>query len=133
MNVLLIEDDPHTRSLFEMVADFYDYKLEVAEDDSSVEAALSAQTPTVIVLDIFLPNTNGYKLLAKLRVLDSLSACPIVATTAYYTSDTITDVERQGFDGFLLKPIDPNTIDAYLTACISNRMNTRNAHGTDAT
>lgn len=129
MNVLLIEDDPHTRSLFEMVADYYDYSLKIAEDDSSVEAALSAQTPSVIILDIFLPNTNGYKLLGKLRVIEALSACPIVATTAYYTSDTIMDVERQGFDGCLLKPLDPNTIDAYLNQCISTRNSAHDEHG----
>jgi DNA-binding response OmpR family regulator len=121
MNILLIEDDPNTKSLFEMVADYHGYALKIVEDEQSVLDALQQQMPDVIVLDIFLPNTNGYKLMHKLRAIDGLSVCPLIATTAYYTSDTMLDVRHEGFDGCLLKPIDPITIAAYLTDCINNR------------
>jgi CheY-like chemotaxis protein len=119
ISVLVVDDDPNIQSLFQMVLDHHDIDLvAVAEYDAALEY-LADQTPSVIVVDIFLPASDGYKLLQAIRGLPHLEQCPVVATTAYYTTDTVTDIEHSGFDGYLLKPLDPQELVAYLKSVMN--------------
>lgn len=113
-SVLLIDDDEHIQELFKMVFDHHGHTLHVAADMSGALATLNEFHPHVIVLDIFLQHTDGYKVLNSIRSQYPGLNCPVVATTAYYTSDTESDVLKHGFDGYLLKPISPQTLMPYL-------------------
>jgi two-component system CheB/CheR fusion protein len=114
LTVLLVDDDPNIRSLFQMVLDHHGLDLVATADQPTALEYLSDQTPNIIVIDIFLPTSDGYKMLQAIRNLPHLQQCPVVATTAYYTTDTVTDIEQSGFDGYLLKPLDPQQLVAYL-------------------
>jgi CheY-like chemotaxis protein len=113
-SVLLIDDDEHIQELFRMVFDHHGHTLRVASDMTGALASLNEFHPHVIVLDIFLQHTDGYKVLSSIRSQYPALTCPVVATTAYYTSDTEGDVMKHGFDGYLLKPISPQTLIPYL-------------------
>ncbi|MCU0463759.1 MAG: response regulator [Anaerolineae bacterium] len=113
-SALLVDDDVHVQELFRMVFDHYGHTLRVAKDQASALAVLDGYRPDVIVLDIFLPNTDGYRVLQAIRATYPGLACPVVATTAYYTTDTEGDVLNHGFDGYLLKPISPQELVPYL-------------------
>ncbi len=114
ITVLVVDDDPNIQSLFQMVLDHHGINLVAVAEQEAALAYLADHRPDIIVVDIFLPESDGYKLLQAIRSFPHLEHCPIVATTAYYTSDTITDIERSGFDGYLLKPLDPQELVAYL-------------------
>src|SRR5436190_19085837 len=113
-SVLLVDDDADTQSLFQDALDHYGIDLKLASDQPSELRALANYSPDVVVLDIFLQDTDGYKLLHTLRSLPTPVTCPVIATTAYYTTDTTGDLEKQGFDGYLLKPLDPEDLVKYL-------------------
>jgi CheY-like chemotaxis protein len=113
-SALLIDDDEQVQDLFRMVFEHYGRTLYVASDQDTALGVLAGMHPDVIVLDIFLPNTDGYRVLQSIRELYPQLRCPVVATTAYYTSDTEGDVLNHGFDGYLLKPLVPQTLMAYL-------------------
>lgn len=113
-SALLIDDDEHVQELFRMVFEHYGHTLHVAQDQDAALAILAHARPDVIVLDIFLPHTDGYRVRQTIRELHPDLGCPIVATTAYYTSDTEGDVMNHGFDGYLLKPVSPQDILPYL-------------------
>ena len=119
-SVLLVDDDADTQSLFQDALDHYGIALKVASDQASTLMALASFSPDVVVLDIFLQDTDGYKLLHTIRSLPQPVTCPIVATTAYYTSDTTGELQRQGFDGYLLKPLDPEGLVEYLQNIVKN-------------
>jgi CheY-like chemotaxis protein len=114
-SALLIDDDEHIQEMFRMVFEHYGHTLHIAADQDSALATLQTVRPTVIVLDIFLRHTDGYRVLQAIREQHPDLHCPIVATTAYYTSDTEADTMNHGFDGYLLKPISPQDIVPYLT------------------
>ncbi len=114
ITVLVVDDDPNIQSLFQLVLDHHGMELVAVADQDDAMAYLAEHRPDVIVVDIFLPASDGYKLFQAIRSLPHLQGCPVVATTAYYTTDTITDIERSGFDGYLLKPLDPQELVAYL-------------------
>ena len=113
-SVLLVDDDPDTQALFEDALGHYGITLHTAYNTASALALLENGIPDVIVLDIFLPDTDGYRLMQTIRDLPQHPACPIVAITGYYASDTMNDLKKRGFDGYMLKPLDPEEIVRYL-------------------
>jgi CheY-like chemotaxis protein len=119
LNVLLVDDDPSTRHLFETVLGYHDFQLKTAQSEDEALKYLASNNPDIIVLDIVLPGKDGYKVLKTLRTV-AKSNCPIVATTAYYTTDSIPDFEQRGFDGYLLKPITPENLVSYLEKMTQN-------------
>jgi CheY-like chemotaxis protein len=111
-SVLLVDDDSNTQTFFQDVLDHFDLPLWVANDMQSTLSILAQHSPDVIVLDIFLPDTDGYKLLHLLRTQGI--TCPVVAITGYYTTDTMAEIHRKGFNGCLLKPLDAQELVNYL-------------------
>ena len=114
MNVLLVEDDPSTQWVFQFVLEHYNIDLTIVDNQAAALAAISTHRPDIIVLDIFLPGTDGYQILKQIRAMIGATPCPIIATTAYYTTDSLGELQEAGFDGYLLKPIDPVAIMPYL-------------------
>ena len=81
-SVLLVDDDLDTQSLFQDTLDHYGIDLKVASDQPSTLKALASYSPDIVVLDIFLQDTDGYRLLNTIRSLPKPVTCPIIATTA---------------------------------------------------
>ena len=108
--VILIDDEPDTQSLFQDVMAFLEMDLKVAHDGQSARSLLAQIKPDAILLDIFLPDTDGYKLLQEIRAMPDLSDCPVIATTGYYTTDSPEAIIKHGFNALLLKPYDPQHV-----------------------
>lgn len=72
----------------------------------------------LILMDIFLPEKDGYQVLDKLRAHSRFKDTRIVAVTADNSVDNMARARRAGFDGFIGKPIDadrfPNQIRSIL-------------------
>jgi len=108
--VLLIDDDVSTHVMFQDILDYLGMELQIASDQQNALKILSQVTPDAIILDIFLPDTDGYKLFQRIRELPALNQCPVIATTGYYTTDTEAIIMGRGFDALLLKPYSPEQI-----------------------
>ncbi len=119
--VLLVDDDSDMHNLFQMVMDHYDHQLVIVRDAEQAINYLKANTPDVIVMDIFLPGIDGVQALQHIRKNALAPDCSVVATTAYYTSDTQADILAQGFSGYLPKPLNPSTLVSYLEGIIQRK------------
>jgi two-component system cell cycle response regulator DivK len=62
----------------------------------------------LILMDIFLPEEDGYQVLDRLRAHSRFRDTRIVAVTADASRDNMARARRAGFDGFIGKPIDPD-------------------------
>jgi CheY-like chemotaxis protein len=112
---LLIDDDKDTQEIFQ-AALVEKHKLPLAVI-SSAEGALNyleKNRPDIIVIDLYLLSTDGYKLLKQIREGDLNPECPIVATTAYYSHREAGYVLLHGFDGYLEKPLNAADLPNYL-------------------
>lgn len=121
LSVLLVDDDPDTHNLFQMVMDHFNLQLAIVKDAEAALNYLKANTPDVIVMDIFLPGIDGFQALHQIRKNALAPNCSVVATTAYYTSDTKNDVLARGFSGYLPKPLNPSTLVPYLEEVVRRR------------
>jgi two-component system, cell cycle response regulator DivK len=118
IRVMLVDDDQDTQNIFRVVMEHYEVDLEVFEDaESALKRLETKPIPDVIVVDIVLPGIDGYQMLGRSRSM-ALN-CPLVATTAYHSQTTATEVMNWGFKGFLPKPLQPTTLVADLEKVIS--------------
>ncbi len=126
-SILLIDDDPHVANVFREVADHQHLELTIATDAQIAYDYLSQFNPDVIVSDIFLPGTDGIQALRYIRAHMLAENCPIVATSAYYTSDTEHEMKEWGFSGFLPKPFDLPKLIPFLEQVIQDQFDNRSA------
>jgi CheY-like chemotaxis protein len=72
--------------------------------------------PDVILLDIGLPEMDGYSVARHLRSQPSMSATSIIALTGYGAERARQSVREAGFDLHLVKPVDADELEAALCA-----------------
>ncbi len=118
--ILYIEDNPDNRLLVRRILLVEDYEVVEAEDGpSGIEAALR-ERPDLILMDMNLPEMDGYELTRRLRELPELAGTPIIAMTANVMHGDREKSLEAGCDGYIPKPIDvdalPRQIEQFLRA-----------------
>ena len=101
--VLHIEDDPVNRRLVTKLLGAAGHEVIDATTGLEGVRAASEQTPDLVLVDINIPDLDGYEVTLRLRGIPALDGVPIVAITAEGDRDTSLAV---GCDGFIAKPID---------------------------
>ncbi len=104
--ILIIEDNPRNLKLARDVLQFSGFRTIEADNATDGIALAEAELPSVILMDIQLPDMDGVSALRHIRQAQATAAIPVVALTAF-----AMDADRQrllgaGFDGYLAKPID---------------------------
>jgi len=104
--VLYIEDNPENRLLVRRVleAEGYDV-LEAGSAQQAMEVVLTSP-PDLILMDINLPEIDGYMLTSQLKSIPSLSRVPIIALTANVMKGDRERTLEAGCDGYIQKPIN---------------------------
>ena len=107
--VLIVEDNVRNYALLARLLSFMGVKqTEWRRSGWHVPEFAQDAMPQVdlILLDIHLPDEDGYQVLDRLRKDDHFQETRIVAVTADITSVNLSRAQSVGFDGFLAKPID---------------------------
>ncbi len=121
LSVLLVDDDPDSCNMFNMLAEFYHLQSAIVGTAEAAYDYLTDHTPYVIILDIRLPGADGYLAHRQIRERGLSSRSAIIATTGYYTPDTPQEIAAKGFNGYIQKPFDPATFLTILQEAITKR------------
>lgn len=118
--ILVIEDNAANLELVRYLLSYSGYAVLEARDGAQGVALAWQERPDLIVCDLQLPVLDGYEVLARLRKNPDSSGAVIVAVTAFSMPNDRQRVMTTGFDGYLSKPIEPETfvgqIEAFLPA-----------------
>jgi two-component system, cell cycle response regulator DivK len=110
--VLLIEDNEQNRYLATFLLEKHGYGvIQAADGPTGIELA-GQVLPQLILLDIQLPLMDGYTVARALRNNPALKEIPIVAVTSYAMMGDREKALSAGCDGYLEKPINPETFVA---------------------
>lgn len=113
--VLYVEDNPANRDLVvAILARHPALRLLTADTARQGLAMALAERPQLILLDIHLPDLDGYAVLKALRADLFSRDIPVVALTANAMPDDAHRAKAAGFDGYLAKPIDLGAFEAML-------------------
>ncbi len=107
--ILAVEDTPHNLELMTYLLQAHGHTVVPATTGAEALARARADRPDLIVLDVQLPDANGFQVLAKLRADPELHSVTTIAVTAYAMLGDRDHALAAGFDGYLTKPIDPRT------------------------
>jgi len=106
--ILVIEDDPQNQYLVRFLLEQSGFEVIVASDgEAGVDLALSRR-PEMVLMDMLLPKLDGYEA-TKLIKADETFTAPVIALTAYSMKGDRERVLSAGCDGYISKPIDPET------------------------
>ena len=108
--ILVVDDDVDALKLVGMMLENQGYKIYAAANgQQAIEKAVEVQ-PSLIILDVMMPDIDGYEVAAKLRRLPVTEAIPILMFTAKTTvSDRIAGFQA-GADDYLIKPVRPQEL-----------------------
>jgi len=119
--ILVIEDNPTNLELITYLLNAFGHTTIAARDgEEGVEAALSCK-PDLILCDIALPKLDGYGVARRLRAGSALNGVPLIAVTASAMVGDRDKVVTSGFDGYISKPITPETFVAEVEAYLDRR------------
>jgi len=108
--VLVIEDNENNRRLITLILEKHGYRVFMAETGTQGIEIATREEPDFIILDIQLPDTDGFELIKQIRHSDKLKHIPVIAMTSYAMAGDRERILEAGFNGYIEKPIDPFTI-----------------------
>jgi len=114
--ILYIEDNTENRTLVKRVLEAEGYTVLEADDGPSGLRMVEEEIPNLILMDINLPEIDGYEVTTRLRQMEGLNNIPIVALTANVLKG---DRERSldaGCDGYIQKPVDVDLLPTQIAA-----------------
>ena len=117
-HILYVEDNAENRLLVRRVREAEGYSvLEASDGPSGLEVAIRTQ-PDLILLDICLPEMDGYDLARCFRNTPGLRQVPILAITAKVMKGDRERTLAAGCDGYIQKPIDIDRLPEQVRAAL---------------
>jgi two-component system, OmpR family, response regulator MtrA len=113
--VLLVEDDPAARQGLELALRRLGYEVRLAETGEAALCDISAVALDVVVLDVMLPDVDGFEVCRRLR---RDSDIPVIMLTARGDDFDIVAGLEAGADDYVVKPVQPRVLDARIRAVL---------------
>jgi len=109
--VLVVEDEKELAGFIKLRLETGGYKVEVAYDgEEGLKMAVSLK-PSLILLDIMMPNKSGLEVLRELKRPDSdIRHTPIIMLSGLKDTTNLLHAEKMGANDYLTKPYDPKEL-----------------------
>jgi two-component system nitrogen regulation response regulator NtrX len=102
--ILVVDDEADIRGLLKEILSEEGYEVEVAADAAQARASRTALMPDLVLLDIWMPDTDGITLLREWSAADA-QHCPVVMMSGHGTVETAVEATRLGAFDFVEKPL----------------------------
>ncbi len=123
--VLLIDDDEDTRVYLSILLQQVGIEARAIGDPSQAEAEIADFKPDLLLVDLFMPETDGVTLTMRLRERDDLLVLPIVFLSAEQSEQARMQAIRAGGDDYLTKPVRPRSLIAAVRSRIQRARGVR--------
>jgi PAS domain S-box-containing protein len=110
--ILVVEDNEDNIRLIDYLLKAHGYAPLLARDGSEGVRLAIENRPEIVLLDIRMPGMNGYEVATALKAEPGLAGTRVVAVTASAMVGDREQIAAAGFDGYIQKPIDPETFIA---------------------
>lgn len=120
-SILIVDDNPTNLKLARLVLSDGGYDVRTANDAEEALRLLSSYKPRLILMDVQLPGIDGLELTRRLKSDPAYSGIVIVALTAYAMKGDEEKARAAGCDGYITKPIDPDTFSRLIAECLATQ------------
>ena len=108
--ILIVEDDPDQLALADLRVSSADYQVRTAMSVDDLMRVLMQAAPDLLLLDVMLPDGNGFDVLSKLRRHPDFATLPIVMLTVISDPALVARGLALGADGYVTKPYSKNIL-----------------------
>jgi two-component system, cell cycle response regulator DivK len=108
--VLVVEDNPDTRLIYQTALEHYGYEVVEAANGAEGVRAAEATAPDVIIMNLAMPMLDGLGATAALRQDARTARIPVIACTGYVRDDGAEEAREAGVDVYLEKPCEPSRL-----------------------
>jgi type II secretory ATPase GspE/PulE/Tfp pilus assembly ATPase PilB-like protein len=116
ITVLLVDDEAPLRRALRDVLEDEGFRVFEAADGAEAIEQMDHRVPDVVVLDLMLPQVDGYEVLRMLRAREATVNTRVIVLTAHGDEESEVRVFRAGADDFLAKPFRPRALSARIRA-----------------
>ena len=102
--IYIVEDDASIRELEQYALQTNQYTVRGFEDGASFWAAVRETVPDLVILDVMLPDEDGYQILGRLRETAATRTVPVIMVTAKTSEIDVVKGLDHGADDYLCKP-----------------------------
>lgn len=102
--ILVVDDDPNSRKIIELMLLSHGYSLLFAENGREAVTRASESIPDLILMDVLMPIMNGHEATRLIKADARTKAIPIIALTALAFASDRQEALAVGCDGYLSKP-----------------------------
>lgn len=108
--VLIVDDQKDNLAVAEMVFTFHKAEVRIAHNGVEGLQILKEFSPTLILLDLSMPEMTGWDMFKEIRANEATATVPVIALTAHAMAGDEERVMAAGFDGYIAKPFSVATI-----------------------
>lgn len=119
--ILVIDDAYDSAYMVSQTMACYGAKVQIANSGAQALKLMKWFKPTMILLDLQLPDMNGYEVKDIILKIFPQAPFPIIAHPATVNLAEAPDLVKQGFDGYVLKPIDVDGILSKLKSILERK------------
>lgn len=105
IKVLLVEDNEMSRDMLSRRLEGADFKVSTAKDAAEARQLIQ-EKPQVVLLDIMLPDVDGWTLVTEWKSSPEFQHIPVIAVSAMALKEHIERGLKAGCDAYLTKPVD---------------------------
>ena len=102
--VLIVDDEPDNLKVAQTILNFQGAEVHIAEDGVQGMKVLETLRPSFILMDISMPNMNGWEMIKAIREDVDLQKTPVIALTAHAMAGDKEKILEAGCDGYISKP-----------------------------
>ncbi len=111
-HVLVVDDEQDTLNLLKMILELNGYTVTTTVNSVTAVELAEEEQPDVILLDIMMPELDGFELCRMIRANDVIRRVPIIFVTAYELLDMEDRRSEAGADLVIYKPVNSESLSA---------------------
>lgn len=108
--VLIVEDDPSTAELYELIIEKSGVQTVVAHDSITAMEYLHSAQPDALVLDVMMPDESGLDLCRQMRRMPGYAHVPVIMVSALTQREHVRAGMEAGASAYLTKPVSPGVL-----------------------
>lgn len=119
--ILMVDDDKLVTDLLEKLLKADGYQTVTVNDSSKAIEVAQAESPDLVLLDLMMPQPDGFRVCRMLREVPEFKKLPIIIVTALDDSDSRAVAFGAGANDYLTKPFHPDELSEKIVAALEER------------
>lgn len=120
--ILVVDDEPHIAKLVKNILSTESFRVDEANTAHDALEMINHKKYDLVIMDIMMPNMNGYELCEKLRERPETYSMPIIFLTAKHAVNDKIQAIHSGADDYITKPFDPEELIIKVHSLLNENM-----------